>query len=151
MTNPTKHYHQFISSLQWTWIALDRRGKFQGVIKPKGANYVSQKKSFSVMTDVTCVFNITGCRSACDADSFNITPAVTRIRQSKQDLTGFRRTHAKLIENCLCSCQRTVCWDSMVDSVWPYSDVVMGSMASQIASRTIVYSSVHSGANQRKH
>ena len=32
-----------------------------------------------------------------------------------------------------------------------YCDVVMGAMASQITSLTIVYSIVHSGADQRKH
>ena len=32
-----------------------------------------------------------------------------------------------------------------------YNDVIMGTMASQITSLTIVYSTVRSGANQRKH
>ena len=32
-----------------------------------------------------------------------------------------------------------------------YSDVIMGAMASQISSFTIVYSTVYSGADQRKH
>ena len=32
-----------------------------------------------------------------------------------------------------------------------YSDVIMGAMASQIASLTIVYSPIYSGADQRKH
>ena len=32
-----------------------------------------------------------------------------------------------------------------------YNDVTMGAMASQITSLTIVYSTVHSGADQRKH
>ena len=32
-----------------------------------------------------------------------------------------------------------------------YSDVIMGAMASQITSLTIVYSTVYSGADQRKH
>ena len=32
-----------------------------------------------------------------------------------------------------------------------YSDVIMGTMASQITSFAIVYSTVYSGANQRKH
>ena len=34
---------------------------------------------------------------------------------------------------------------------WHYSDVIMGVMASQITSLTIVYSTAHSGADQRKH
>ena len=33
----------------------------------------------------------------------------------------------------------------------PYDDVIMSAMASQISSITTVYSSVYSGANQRKH
>ena len=32
-----------------------------------------------------------------------------------------------------------------------YSDVIMGTIASQITSLTIIYSTVHSGADQRKH
>ena len=32
-----------------------------------------------------------------------------------------------------------------------YSDVIMGAMASQITSLTIVYSTVYSDADQRKH
>ena len=32
-----------------------------------------------------------------------------------------------------------------------YSDVMMSAMASQITSLTIVYSTVHSGTDQRKH
>ena len=37
--------------------------------------------------------------------------------------------------------------------IWPnhYSDVMMGAMAFQITSLTIVYSAVYSGADQRKH
>ena len=34
---------------------------------------------------------------------------------------------------------------------WHYSNVIMGTMASQITSLTIVYSTVYSGADQRKH
>ena len=37
------------------------------------------------------------------------------------------------------------------DSRIHYSDVIMGAMASQITSLTIVYSTVYSGADQRKH
>ena len=36
-------------------------------------------------------------------------------------------------------------------NVWHYSDAIMSAMASQITSITIVYSAVHSGADQRKH
>ena len=35
--------------------------------------------------------------------------------------------------------------------IWHYNSVIMSSMASQITSLTIVYSTVHSGADQRKH
>ena len=34
---------------------------------------------------------------------------------------------------------------------WYYNDVIMGAMASQITSLTIVYSTVYSGVDQRKH
>ena len=52
------------------------------------------------------------------------------------------------------------CHDVRNDSVWliifannpiHYSDVIMGAMSSQITSLTIVYSTVYSGADQRKH
>ena len=36
-------------------------------------------------------------------------------------------------------------------SPWHYDDVIMGAMASQIISFAIVYSTVYSGADQRKH
>ena len=36
-------------------------------------------------------------------------------------------------------------------AVFHYDDVIMGAMASQITSLTIVYSTVYSGADQRKH
>ena len=40
----------------------------------------------------------------------------------------------------------------LIDSgVFHYSEVIMGAIASQIISLTIVYSDVYSGANQRKH
>ena len=42
------------------------------------------------------------------------------------------------------------CWSDTI-SRDHYSDVIMGAMASQITSLTIVYSSVCSGANQIKH
>ena len=35
--------------------------------------------------------------------------------------------------------------------IWHYTDVIMGTIASQITHLTIVYSSVYSGADQRKH
>ena len=37
------------------------------------------------------------------------------------------------------------------DLGYHYSDVIMGAIASQITSLTIVYSNVYSDANQRKH
>ena len=41
--------------------------------------------------------------------------------------------------------------DSTMLSYWHYGDVIMGAMLSQISSLTIVYSTVYSGADQRKH
>ena len=38
-----------------------------------------------------------------------------------------------------------------VHAVYHYTDVIMGTIASQIATLTIVYPSVYSGADQRKH
>ena len=43
-------------------------------------------------------------------------------------------------------------WFHQISSaIWHYTDVIMGTMASQITSLTIVYSAVYSGADQRKH
>ena len=42
-------------------------------------------------------------------------------------------------------------WISSVAREWHYSDVIMSAIASQITSLAIVYSTVYSGANQRKH
>ena len=39
----------------------------------------------------------------------------------------------------------------IVKSIRHYSDIIMGAMASQMTSLTTVYSSVYSGADQRKH
>ena len=41
--------------------------------------------------------------------------------------------------------------DELICIIWHYSDVIMSTMASQITSLTIVYSSVYSGTDQRKH
>ena len=49
--------------------------------------------------------------------------------------------------HCLCVCA-CVCHDVFCIH---YGDVIMGKMASQITSLTIVYSTVNSGADQRKH
>ena len=42
------------------------------------------------------------------------------------------------------------CLDGYLSEGCHYSDVIMGAMASQIISLTIVYSSVYSGVKQRK-
>ena len=43
------------------------------------------------------------------------------------------------------------CWWNKEIGIYHYSNVIMGAMASQISSLTIVYSSVYSAAGQRKH
>ena len=46
----------------------------------------------------------------------------------------------------------TVYWETaLVQNTCHYNDVIMGAMASQITSLPIVYSTVYSGADQRKH
>ena len=45
----------------------------------------------------------------------------------------------------------TILWSQTYHCPSRYSDVIMGAMASQITSHTIVYSTVYSGADQRKH
>ena len=44
-------------------------------------------------------------------------------------------------------CERDCCW--LLEN--HYNDVIMGVMVSQITSLTIVYSTIYSGADQRKH
>ena len=46
---------------------------------------------------------------------------------------------------------RAVLWGMMLQYVIHYDDVIMSAIASQITSLTIVYSTVYSGADQRKH
>ena len=53
----------------------------------------------------------------------------------------------------ICDCWRFIslkCW-SITACIVQYNDVIMSSMASQITSLTIVYSTVYSRADQRKH
>ena len=45
----------------------------------------------------------------------------------------------------------TYCSKGCLHSPFPYSDVIMGTIASQITSIAIVYSTVYSSADQRKH
>ena len=40
---------------------------------------------------------------------------------------------------------------SSAEDIIQYSDVIMGAMASYLASLTIVYSTIYSGSDQRKH
>ena len=40
---------------------------------------------------------------------------------------------------------------ALMDGVRHYSDVILSAIASQITSLTIIYSTVYSGADQRKH
>ena len=49
----------------------------------------------------------------------------------------------------LASSGSAVCWDRV--QIIHYNDVIMSAMAYQITSLTIVYSTVYSGADQRKH
>ena len=51
----------------------------------------------------------------------------------------------------LLTCIRQIIVLVLFDIFFHYCDVIMGAMASQITSLTIVYSIVHSGADQRKH
>ena len=63
----------------------------------------------------------------------------------RQDVvaTSFWRRNDVIIASC-------ACWDCS-DRLIHYNDVIMSAMASQITNLTIVYSSVYSGADRRKH
>ena len=49
------------------------------------------------------------------------------------------------------TCFPAVCWSTFVQSALHYADVIIIEMASQITSPTVVYSTVYSDADQRKH
>ena len=72
-------------------------------------------------------------------------------------LTGEQGYVCCFIEKGLCYCGTSSCpvylprWNSHTLLLAHYSDVIMGAMASQITSLTIVYSTVYSGADQRKY
>ena len=67
--------------------------------------------------------------------------------------------------NCCCKCRlrrgghfiqvpilwALIFWCRGRNIQWHYNDVIMGAIASQITSLTIVYSTFYSGADQRKH
>ena len=44
-----------------------------------------------------------------------------------------------------------VCWEWQQEPCCHYGDVIMSAMASQITSLSVVYSTIYSGADQRKH
>ena len=64
-------------------------------------------------------------------------------------------TSPRAYDTSLMSVKRGMTFALASSSYWispcHYSDVIMGIMASQITSLTIVYSTVYSGADQRKH
>ena len=63
-------------------------------------------------------------------------------------LVGVAYVNLRLPPTCLLA---TFYWKITHASYNHYSDVIVGAMASQITSLTIVYSTVYSGADQRKH
>ena len=65
------------------------------------------------------------------------------------DCSIFPTCAACCFAKCYCCQEWTV--ETVCVVLWHYNDVIMCALASQITSRTIVYSSVYSGVNQRKH
>ena len=67
-------------------------------------------------------------------------------------VTPLRRNDVVIIVSCVLWYRGQVCSPQYSDVVKShYNDVIMGAMASQITSLTIVYSTIYSGADQRKH
>ena len=60
-------------------------------------------------------------------------------------------TSTMIYLNCSFRCSKGVCEHCYLAKIYHYNDVIMGTMASRITSLTIVYSTVHAGADQRKH
>ena len=92
---------------------------------------------------------------------------VVDYNKTKYDIYAFDIFwHKKNNESCVIHSQRHALWDHKEILYWlkvtrnipspfqkslHYSDDIMGAMTSQITSLTIVYSTVYSGANQRKY
>ena len=55
------------------------------------------------------------------------------------------------VSPCICSCPGEYSVGAICSRTYLYDDVIMGAIASQIPSLTIVYSTVYSGAYQSKH
>ena len=84
---------------------------------------------------------------------------VTKVKSYKVFIPsdwGVKRSHrfedACWISHCMENANTNLVWqDVLCDTeTGPYSDVKMGAITSQITSLTIVYSTVYSGADQRK-
>ena len=56
----------------------------------------------------------------------------------------------RAFSNTICSIYHSL-QSSWMLHIWHYGDVLLSAMPSQMTSRTIVYSTVYSGADQRKH
>ena len=74
-------------------------------------------------------------------------------RQYSIHLLGFCRLYTVIIDNKFPTYSKVQIssWEIRRFTVFHYTDVIMTTMASQITSLTVVYSTVYSDADQRKH
>ena len=69
----------------------------------------------------------------------------------KGDTNEYQHVCLQLYILTICTDERRECAHARVRCVLHYSDVIMATMASHLTSLTIVYSTIYSGADQRKH
>ena len=92
------------------------------------------------------------------SDILHVISLATQEQKDRQgDSPGIQRRRRKLVFNVPCEVQSSPTFPFRYDNcnhikdICHYGDVMMGTMASQITSLTIVYSIVNQGADQRKH
>ena len=86
--------------------------------------------------------------SHCDVSAFIITDLVISVPADVQATHSARPSRQRNWGYLFISC---CIWKLITYTLFHYSDVIMGRIASQITSLTIVYSTIYSDAAQRKH
>ena len=100
--------------------------------------------AISLLLFLSIVQTSTGDQLKFDMDDSD--PAVPRKRTQDEPPEPDKPTY-----NCLSWFVCLFCSPMLGKVLEHYNDVIMGAMASQITSLTIVYPTVYSGADQRKH
>ena len=105
-----------------------------------GYNHLSMPRHVLLRTSVTCVSNATLLINF-RLPLFHISPAIAGLGEGSVVIA--RAIYETYIKNRYL--------EHFQWNLTHYNDVIMGTMASQITSLTIVYSTVYSGADHRRH